>query len=227
MTGHNRAVRDPKFVPGGHYGGMAVLPKSLLWRRLDSAGAEQSLIADSSGLHARATLVCADPVPFVCRYELYTDDTWATARFEASVEGAGFARTVRLERAAHRWRATASEQGDLDAALVAAGRARVGMPGADDADRLAAALDVDVANSALTNTLPVRRLGLLDDAPGTTHQVDTAWVLLPGLEVVPSRQTYTWMGDHRVRFTSGTFTADLTFDANGYVTHYPGLAARD
>jgi uncharacterized protein len=227
LTGRNRADRGHKFASGGQYGDMAVLPKSLLWRRLDSAGAEQSLIADSSGLHARATIVCADPVPFVCRYELYTDDTWATARFEASVEGAGFARTVRLERAAQRWRATASEQGDLDAALVAAGRARAGMPGADDANRLASAVDVDVAYSALTNTLPVRRLGLLNGAAGTTHQVDTAWVLLPGLEVMPNRQSYTWMGDGRVRFTSGTFTADLTFDANGYVMHYPGLAARD
>jgi hypothetical protein len=202
---------------------MAILPKALLWRRLDDPGVEHVLLDDGAGLHARGTMTAATPVPFVCRYELYTDDAWATARFDASVEGAGFLRTVRLERAAGRWRVTASEQGDLDAALVAAGRPRAHLPGTEDPSRLAAALDVDLGYSPLTNTLPVRRL---DPQPGTDHQVEVAWVLLPGLEVVPSTQTYTALGPGRVRFTSGSFTADIELDEQGYVTHYPGLVDR-
>ena len=103
---------------------MAGLNTGLFWRRLDTAGAEQALF-DERGrqLHARGTMVAATPLPLVCRYELHTDDTGATARFEATVEGPGFVRSVRLERATERWRVTASEQGHLDAALRRAGKA--------------------------------------------------------------------------------------------------------
>jgi hypothetical protein len=51
-------------------------------------------------------------------------------------------------------------------------------------------------------------------------------VLLPSLEVIDSRQNYTVVGNGRLTFTSGSFTAELTLDAEGYVTHYPGLAER-
>jgi hypothetical protein len=165
-------------------------------------------------------------VPFAGRYELYTDEAWVTARFELSVEGPGFVRTVRLERASGRWRVTGTEQGDLDAALRAAGHAPAGIPGAEDPDALHDAADVDLAGSPLTNTMPIRRLKMLDDLPGSTHPITAAWVLLPGLEVVTSEQSYTVLGDGAIRFTSGTFSAELTVDPDGYVNHYPGLAER-
>lgn len=171
-------------------------------------------------------MLAATPVPFSCRYEIYTDESWATARFEATVEGSGFVRSVRLERATGRWRVTASEQGDLDAALRAAGHPRGGMPGAEDPGRLYSALDVDLAYSPLTNTLPVRRLGMLDAAPGTSHSVDVTWVLLPSLEVIESTQSYRVLDPGSVRFTSGSFTTEITLDADGYVVDYPGLAQR-
>ncbi len=115
-------------------------------------------------------MLAATPVAFACRYELYTDDTWATARFEVTVEGAGFLRSVRLERAAGRWRVTATEQGNLDAALLAAGHARAALPGSEEPGKLAKALDVDLGFTPLTNTLPIRRLGLLNAPPGTTPE---------------------------------------------------------
>lgn len=206
---------------------MAGLTTGLLWRRLDAAGAEQALLDDRAGrLHARGTMVAATPLPLSCRYELYTDENAATARFEATAEGPGFVRTVRLERAAGRWRVTASEQGNLDAALRRAGRATAGLPGTEDPGRFKDALDVDLAYSPLTNSLPVRRLGLLGAKPGTSRTVEVAWVLLPSLEVVAALQNYTVVGEGRLSYTSGSFTAELTFDPDGYVTHYPGLAER-
>ena len=204
---------------------MAVLPNGLLWRRLDTPGAEQVLLSDRSGLHARGTMVVAQPVPFTCRYELYTDDTWATARLEATVEGPGFVRQTRLEHAAGRWRVTATEQGDLDAALLAAGQARAGLPGMEDPADLLSAVDVDLGESPLTNTLPIRRLNLIGSV-GATSTVTVAWVLVPSLQVVAAEQTYTVLADDQIRYSSGSFTADLTVDAQGYVTHYPGLAER-
>jgi hypothetical protein len=142
-----------------------------------------------------------------------------------TAEGAGFVRSARLERAAGRWRVTATEQGDLHATLLAAGRPGAGMPGAEDPGRLVNALDVDLGYSPLTNALPLRRLGLLDGG-GVEHTVEVAWVLVPSLEVVAGEQTYQALGDRRVRFRSGSFAADLSLDADGYVLAYPGLAAR-
>jgi uncharacterized protein len=34
------------------------------------------------------------------------------------------------------------------------------------------------------------------------------------------------LGPDQVRYASGTFTADLTVDQDGYVVKYPGLATR-
>jgi hypothetical protein len=129
---------------------------------------------------------------------------------------------------------TATEQGNLDAALLAAGQAGVDQPGCEDPGTLAAALDVDLSGSPLTNTLPIRRLGMLDavdlatSAPptGVRHTVEVAWILVPSLEVVAASQTYQVQGAGQIRFTSGSFAADIRVDERGYVSHYPDLVER-
>jgi hypothetical protein len=201
---------------------MSVLPRALLWRRLDTAGAEQVVFDDRNGLFARGVQVAVDPVPYACRYELVTDAAWATARFEATAEGAGWLRTVRMERAAGRWRVTTAELGDLDEALRAAGHPTAPLPGIEDPDLLDAAADVDLGGSPLTNTLPLRRVGLRQGSV----DVEVAWVLLPSLAVEPAVQTYTVLGSGRVRYAAESFAADLRLDSDGYVIHYPGLAER-
>jgi uncharacterized protein len=206
---------------------MATLPKSLFWRRIDTVGVDHALVSDRRGLHARGVALAAEPVPHTCRYEVFTDDAWATAHIEVVTEGGGWLRTVRLERAAGRWRVTTAEQGDLDAAMSAAGHAGRSLPGTEMPERLAEALDVDLGSAPLLNTLPVRRLGLRDAAPGTSHTLSVAWVLVPSLEVLPAEQTYTALGAGKIRYSSGDFTADLDFGADGYVNHYPGLATRE
>jgi hypothetical protein len=133
---------------------------------------------------------------------------------------------VRLELAAGRWRATTSEQGNLDAALTSAGHAAAGLPGTEDPDLLYGAFDVDLGGSPLTNTLPIRRLNLLKAEVGVAHRLSVVWVLLPSLEVVQADQIYTPLGDGRVRYASETFSADLVIDDDGFVRDYPGLAKR-
>ena len=205
---------------------MPVLPRSLLWRRLDTAGTEHALLSEQSGLYARGTMVAADPVPFTCGYELLVDEGWVSVRLAVTAEGAGWLRSVKLERAAGRWRVTAGEQGDLDAALRRAGEPRAALPGAEDPALLRDALDVDLGYCPLTNTPPVRRLGLLRARPGTSATLTVAGVRVPSLEVVPARQTYTALGDNRVRYQDESFAADLTLDDSGYVVSYPELAER-
>lgn len=203
---------------------MATLPRALYWRRSDTTGTDVALFDDRRGLVARGVATAATPIPHVCRYELTTDERWATVRVEVTAEGAGWLRTARLERAAGRWRVTTAEQGDLDAALRTAGRTPAGLPGMEEPGRLADALDVDLSAAPLANTLPIRRLGLLSAPPGTSSTIVAAWVLVPSLRVLPAEQTYTVIGSGKIRFSSATFTADISVDDDGYVTEYPGLA---
>ncbi|MEU6021063.1 putative glycolipid-binding domain-containing protein [Micromonospora sp. NPDC047134] len=205
---------------------MPTMPNSLLWTRIDTAGAEHALADDSHGLAAHGTQVAADPIPYTCRYQLLTDPQWVSLRLEVEVEGAGWRRSVRLERASDRWRVTAAEQGDLDAALAATGHAPAGLPGVEDPDRLADALDVDLGGSPLFNTLPVRRLRLADQPAGTNFPISVAWVLVPSLTVLPAEQVYTALGGDRFRYASGSFSAEIDMDPGGFVLHYPGLARR-
>jgi hypothetical protein len=194
---------------------MTLLPRALLWTRTDTAGSEHVLFDDRRGLVARGTQIAVDPVPYTCRYELHTDESWATARFVVTAEGAGWLRTVRMERAAGRWRVTTAEQGQLD----------LHEPGIEDPDRLEDVLDVDLGGSPLTNTLPLKRLGLLQ-SERRNATVAVAWVLPPSLAVVRSEQTYTVLSKNAVRYTSGGFEADIELDEHGYVRDYPGLARR-
>jgi hypothetical protein len=205
---------------------MSTLPVSLFWRRKDTTGTEHALVDARRGLYARGHQLAVDPIAYSCRYEVQTDPIWATARLDVSAEGAGWVRGVRLELAAGRWRVTATEQGDLDAALTGAGHARAGLPGMEDPDLLYGAFDVDLSGSPLTNTLPIRRLDLARAEVGVAHRLSVAWVLLPSLEVVQADQIYTALGAGRVRFASETFSADLVVDDDGFVRDYPGLAER-
>jgi hypothetical protein len=205
---------------------VSVLPRTLLWKRLDTTGADHVLLDDHAGLYARGTMIAYDPLPYTARYTLQAEQGWASARLEVTAEGAGWLRSVRLERAAGEWHVSAGEQGDLDAALVAAGHARAGLPGCEEPERLDEALDVDLGSCPLTNTLPIRRLGLLHADAGTHVTITAAWVLVPSLVVLPAEQAYTVLDPRHVRYTSGEFAADLPLDEGGYVLHYPGLAAR-
>ncbi|AEV81314.1 hypothetical protein ACWT_0302 [Actinoplanes sp. SE50] len=204
---------------------MGVLSTGLFWERRDVPGSEHVRLDARNGLYAQGTALAAAPIGYACHYEIQTDPGWATARLDVRAEGAGWARGVRLELAAGRWRVTTSEQGDLDAALLAAGHARAGLPGIEDPDLLYGAFDADLGGSPLTNTLPIRRLGLLS-GESVSHRLSVAWVLVPSLEVVQADQIYTPLGEGRIRFASETFSADLTVDDDGFVTDYPGLARR-
>ncbi|GAA1549274.1 putative glycolipid-binding domain-containing protein [Dactylosporangium maewongense] len=198
---------------------MTVLPRAFAWQRTDTTGGEFVTLDDRRGLYAKGTAFAADNALYSCRYDLHTDEGWASTRLEVTAEGAGWRRTLRMERAAGRWRVTTGEQGDLERVLPTAPFA-----GIEEPDRLHQVLDVDLYNSPLTNTLPVRRLGLHRAEPGTVATIEAAWVLLPSLAVLPLQQVYEVLPGRRVRYSSEGFTAELELDTDGYVVDYPGLA---
>jgi hypothetical protein len=78
----------------------------------------------------------------------------------------------------------------------------------------------DLGYSPLFNSLPV-----LAGVERATQYV-MAFVEVPSLRLTRAKQRYEPLGDARVRFSSGSFRAELTFDDEGFVTHYEGLAER-
>ncbi len=95
--------------------------------------------------------------------------------------------------------------------------------------RLDGALDVDLAGSPLTNTLPIRRLRL---PVGRSADIVTAYIPDDGGPPRTSRQRYERLGAMRYRYTSldgdqdAPFTALVDVDPVGMVERYEGLFAR-
>jgi hypothetical protein len=82
----------------------------------------------------------------------------------------------------------------------------------------------DVFASPFFNSLPVVRDGLLHD--GDAREYTMRFVQVPSLEVISSMQRYEPFGGRKVRYTSGTFTAEIAFDADGFVTVYDRFLER-
>jgi uncharacterized protein len=86
-------------------------------------------------------------------------------------------------------------------------------------------IDLDLNFSPVTNTLPIRRLNL---AVGQVAEVKAAWMRFPSFRLEPLEQIYRRMIGSTYHYESagGSFTADLTVDEVGLVTHYPGQWTR-
>jgi Putative glycolipid-binding len=82
----------------------------------------------------------------------------------------------------------------------------------------------DLGWSPLFNSLPVMRDGLLELGPARDYVM--RWVEVPSLEITMSEQRYEPLGNGLVRFSSGSFTAEIRFDESGFVVDYPGIARR-
>jgi uncharacterized protein len=103
------------------------------------------------------------------------------------------------------------EPGRLSAEIVGGPRVQLEL---DDTDFF------DLGYSPLFNSLPV--LAGLAEASDFVM----TWVDVPSLDVTRSEQRYEPLPGGIVRYSSGSFTADIEFDADGFVVHYPGLAER-
>jgi uncharacterized protein len=176
------------------------------WQVEASEGLETAWVTVGDGLAAHGRAVGRTPHPYWVTYTLETGDHYVTRRLAVEVESAAGARSLELLRSS-------------DGGWLADGRA---LPD------LAEALDCDLAFCPLTNTMPIlrHRLHRQDGA----HRLVMAWVSLPDLTVHRSEQDYQHLhrsGDGAVvRFTAGSFTADIVVDRHGLVVRYPELATR-
>lgn len=88
---------------------------------------------------------------------------------------------------------------------------------------LAGCVDVDIWPTPSTNALPIRRL---DWTIGQPQRLSVAWIDAMAMTIKRGEQVYTRLDATRFRFQSGDFDTEIAVDADGMVTHYPGLFER-
>ena len=177
----------------------------LIWQGEDGIRAESAQAhLGPHGLRARGVQVGVDPVPYRLDYELETDARLVTRRVALEAAGDGWSHRLELLRdPGGRW--------------------------TPDTEGLRGAEDCDLHFSPLFNTMPALRAGLLDHADAADFTM--AFVSLPDLTVEPSDQRYEHVrrldgGGAVIRFSSGDFSSELTYDADGFVVDYPQLGSR-
>ncbi|MFI5829094.1 putative glycolipid-binding domain-containing protein [Streptomyces sp. NPDC051578] len=177
------------------------------WEVLPSRGYTTAWAELATGrLRARGRAVALDPAPYWLAYEMETGPEYVTRRLSVTVETQDTTARLELLRDDEgRWTQNGTPRPDLDGAL-----------------------DCDLGLCPLTNTMPVLRHGLHRRPGAAARTFLMAWVSVPDLMVSADRQTYTPLergpSGSRIRYESGDFRSDVTFDADGLVVDYPRLA---
>jgi uncharacterized protein len=174
--------------------------------QLDAPGAEYLRLLDDGGaVQAHSTIVgFRDGHPFSLTYLLRCDPRWRVLSLRMECRTGDQLTTL-----------------DLDADGEGSWRQH-GQP----LDTVQGCLDVDIAVTPFTNTLPIRRLEL---KPGDVAEIRVVYIDVPTLTIAPMRQRYIGLRapatDDVYRYESleSGFTADLRVDRDRLVIDYPHL----
>jgi hypothetical protein len=192
----------------------------LVWTGVEEWLAEAAGVElGDHGLRATGIQLGAEPTPFRVDYRLEAPDGYVTSELELTATTEGWSRHLLLTRdGSGAWRAEVSDTGDVP-----------GGPWDGELPDLSEALDIDIENSPLTNTMPILREGFREGGSGDFVM---AFVRMPTLRVEASPQRYehvrTADDGSVVRYLSrdGDFTAELELDREGLLEFYPRLARR-
>lgn len=177
------------------------LKRVVVWKNLLLNGADYCSLWDTAEgwlLKGIVVGVLEDHRPLLATYEVHCDEQWHTHRVQVErtigVDVKSLNLTVETRGG---WRSSGRELREAEGCV-----------------------DVDLALTPATNTLPIRRLDL---PVGGTESVVAAWVKLPDLAVQRLPQRYTRLTKNTYRYESNTgFSAEIAVDDLGLVTTYPG-----
>jgi hypothetical protein len=181
--------------------------KFLIWSVEETAGFDAAIATiDGRRLHAEGRAAGRAATPYWLEYRLETEDDFTTRRLSVTARTAEDVRHLDLQRTDGRWTVNGQARPDLGDAL-----------------------DCDLGACPLTNTMPILRFRLHERAGDVSFVM--AFVEVPTLRVVLSRQRYTYLRPRRdggavVRYRSGSFQSDLEIDNLGFVLVYPHLGRR-
>jgi hypothetical protein len=172
-----------------------------IWRGLDEWRAECTQVQIEGGrLSAQGTQLGAEQ--YRLDYRLVTGEDFVAERLELSVlDGGGLRRRLVVRHPDGSWTCDDRPMPELDGAL-----------------------DCDVLASPVFNSTPYLRHDM--GAGGEPRDLVMAFVTVPELEVKRSDQRYTPLGDGRVNYASGDFSADIHFDDDGLVRLYESYLER-
>jgi len=178
--------------------------RSVRWHAVTGNGIEQlDLRFNDASIEAVGTVVGdRNEARFGLRYRIRCDRNWCVR--EAIVEASFLPPLHLIADGKGRWRKDSGEA----------------IPALDGC------VDVDIAATPYTNTLPIRRLGL---SQGERRQIRVAYVSAPDLGLSPVDQAYTCitpMQQYRYEGLSSGFSTEITVDADGLVLEYPELFRR-
>lgn len=185
-------------------------PMTAAWLHRDARTGFEVLQArrlrDGLRLHGTTTAV-EDGAAWAVDYVIELDEQWCTRSAQVAHLLDGGPGEVTVQRAGQgRWLVNGRYVPELDGCS-----------------------DVDLESSAMTNALPVHRLGL---AVGGTAEVPAVYVRAADLVVGRLEQNYTRLADteghqcYAYTAPAFDFTAHLVYDDSGFVLDYPGLAVR-
>jgi uncharacterized protein len=185
------------------------MESDVCWSSLQQVGLEQlHLVENETGVVADGLVLGSDQAtPFRLWYQVQTDSTWYVRECFLQVGGEQ-GQTLHLS--------TDGKGHWTDGAGVAY-------------SALDGCLDLDIACTPFTNTLPIRRLAL---TPGERVELLVAYLTVPDLSIRPVQQLYICLsrtasgGLYRYEEVESHFTADLLVDAQGLLVDYPGIWKR-
>lgn len=191
----------------------------LIWAGVEEWLTESAAVdLESDGLSAKGTQLGAELAPFRVDYRLEAPD-FVTRELELTSMAEGWRRHLMLRHDGEgSWKADVDDEG-----AVPGGSWDGSLPD------LSGALDIDIQNSPLTNTMPILRQGFHREGSGDFLM---AFIRTPTLRVEASPQRYEHMRASEdgsvVRYISrdGDFTAELELDSDGLLRFYPRLARR-
>ena len=173
---------------------------SVLWRNRRDGGLDRCMLsAMPSGWRLSGTaLLAVGGVPCEVRYTVMADDAWRTRQVGMHVQGLG--------------------EEDQRLALTADGEGSW-LAGKEPVPALAGALDVDMAVTAATNTLAIRRSAL---TVGEVADLVVVYVRFPELTLEPMQQRYERVSEDVYHYSKPGFAAQLRVDDEGLVLDYEG-----
>jgi uncharacterized protein len=175
--------------------------RAIVWKNLAINGTEHcALWRTDAGwlLKGNVVGVLEEQRPTLATYEVLCDDNWLT-------------RHVQVERTIGKDKKTLSVNVEKDGVWRSSGQ---------DLPEVRGCLDVDLAVTPATNTLPIRRRHL---EIGGSEPVTAAWTNFPELQIQLLRQRYTRIAKNIYRYESETgFSAEIVVDDLSLVMTYPG-----
>ncbi|KQT55134.1 MULTISPECIES: putative glycolipid-binding domain-containing protein [unclassified Aureimonas] len=182
--------------------------RSVRWRALGDGGGAEGLEhlhirPVSSGIEIRSVVIGdRGGAAYGVSYEIDCDSLWRVRAFRLRALGGP----------------------SLDLSSDGAGR-WFAADGTERAD-LAGCIDIDLAGTPFTNTLPIRRLAPTQGDP--CAELTMLYVPFDTFEPFPDGQRYTALGPRRFLYEAAdrSFSAELPLDEDGLVIDYPTLFER-